>query len=147
MRRGDGHSRRGASSRRYNMGDDRMERALGEAMVAAEAEVDDPMNHATGEAAVAAEAVVDDRMMRTFGEVVVAAEAEVDDPMKTACAACSYGCCCGCCCGCGLRRVVGWRGWWARREARPPRALRRPCCGLSTRCLLALIFLTVKKHR
>ena len=55
LHRGDVDSRRGASSRRCNVVDDRMNHAPSVAAVAAEAEVDDPMNHAPGEAAVAAE--------------------------------------------------------------------------------------------
>ena len=40
------------------------------------------MKRALGEAAVVAEAEVDDRMKRALSVAAVAAEAEVDDPMK-----------------------------------------------------------------
>ena len=54
MCHGDGHFRRGASSRLCNMVDDPMKRALGEAVVLAEAEVDDRMKRRCGVAAAAA---------------------------------------------------------------------------------------------
>ena len=57
-----------------------MKRALGEAAVVAEAEVDDRMKRALSVAAVAAEAEVDEPMTRALG----GAEAEevVEEPLK-----------------------------------------------------------------
>ena len=75
MRRSHGHFRRGASSRRCNVVDDRMNRAFGEAAVVAEAEVDDRMKRALSVAAVAAEAEVDDPMKRPLREVATCTEA------------------------------------------------------------------------
>ena len=78
MRRGDECFRRGASSRRCNVVDDRMKRALGEAAV--EAEVEDPVKRTPAETA---EAGVDELMKRALREAA-AAKAEVDDQVKRA---------------------------------------------------------------
>ena len=66
-----------------------MKRALGEAVVLAEAEVDDRMKRPLGVAA-AAEAEVDVRMNRALRDVA-AAEAEVDVRMNRAFARCGGG--------------------------------------------------------
>ena len=66
MRRGDGHFRRGASSRRCNVVDDRMKRALDVAAVVAEAEVDDRMKIPLGEVAEEVVAHVRHSLRLTF---------------------------------------------------------------------------------
>ena len=93
MHRGDGHPRRGASSRRCNVVEYPKNRAPGEAAEAAEAEVDHLMKRRLGEVAVA---VVEYRMNRTFVESAVVveyrmkrayvevAEVGIEDPMKDA---------------------------------------------------------------
>ena len=69
MCHGGSQFRRGASSRRCNVVDDRMNRALGEAAVVAEAEVDDRLKRALG---MAAAVVVECPTRRALCEVAVA---------------------------------------------------------------------------
>ena len=78
MRCGDGHPRRVASSSRYNVVDELMKRALGDAADAAEAVVEYRMNRTLVEVAVA---VVEYSMNRAFVEV---AKVGIEDPMKDA---------------------------------------------------------------
>ena len=81
MHHGDGHPRRGASSRRRNEVDDPMKRALVEVAVAV---VEDPMDRTLVELAVA---VVEHPTKRTLGVVAVAV---VGGLMKVASGVCEF---------------------------------------------------------